>query len=238
MDDILFYHASDPYGFLSNFFVAPMVLDGTTWPTVEHYFQAQKFADPDKQAEIREAPTPGVAKEIAWEPDARIRADWDVARDDVMLAAIRAKFTQHPDLCAQLLATCNAGLAEHTTSDRYWGDGGDGSGQNRLGQLLMQVRSELKRRPCLRSTMWFWIGFSAPARSICSERGEWMWHHRACGARTLGAGGRHAVGSGHRRRVGQYVGKQDAAGTPPALRRNPGLFAQSPRRRCGCGATL
>ena len=65
MDDILFYHASDPYGFLSNFFVASMQLDGTTWPEVEHYFQAQKFADPDKQAEIREAPTPGVAKEIA-----------------------------------------------------------------------------------------------------------------------------------------------------------------------------
>jgi hypothetical protein len=61
-----------------------------------------------------------------------------------MLAAIRAKFTQHPDLCAQLLATCDAWLAEHTTRDRYWGDGGDGSGQNQLGRLLMQIRSKLK----------------------------------------------------------------------------------------------
>lgn len=139
-----------------------MVLDGTTWPTVEHYFQAQKFADPDKQAEIREAPTPGVAKEIAWKPDASIRADWDVARDDIMLAAIRAKFAQHADLCAQLLATCDARLVEHTTHDRYWGDGGDGSGQNQLGRLLMQVRSELKAQavPSVNRVVLAWL-FSA-----------------------------------------------------------------------------
>jgi hypothetical protein len=32
---------------------------------------------------------------------------------------------------------------EHTTNDRYWGDGGDGSGKNRLGALLMELRAEL-----------------------------------------------------------------------------------------------
>ena len=35
-------------------------------------------------------------------------------------------------------------LVEHTVNDHYWGDGGDGSGKNRLGQLLMQVRDELR----------------------------------------------------------------------------------------------
>jgi len=76
MHAIHFYGISEPYGFLSNFFGAPMVLDGTTWPIVEHDFQAQKFADLAKQAEIRAAPTRGKAKKGVWAPDASIRADW------------------------------------------------------------------------------------------------------------------------------------------------------------------
>ena len=29
--------------------------------------------------------------------------------------------------------------------DSYWGDGGDGSGQNRLGKLLMKLREDLRK---------------------------------------------------------------------------------------------
>ena len=42
-----------------------------------------------------------------------------------------------------LLASGDSLLVERAHKDSYWGDGGDGSGQNRLGQLLMQVRTEL-----------------------------------------------------------------------------------------------
>lgn len=143
MEQITFYHATDPYGFFSNFALAPITIDGVVWPTSEHYYQAQKFTDPAQQEAIRRASTPGDAKALAWAPDARPRADWNDVRDDVMLVALRAKFTQHADLCARLLATGDAPLAEHTTNDFYWGDGGDGSGRNRLGEMLMQVRSEL-----------------------------------------------------------------------------------------------
>ena len=60
-----------------------------------------------------------------------------------MLTALRAKFSQHPQLASLLLSTGGARLVEHTTNDRYWADGGDGTGRNRLGELLMQVRQEL-----------------------------------------------------------------------------------------------
>lgn len=146
MDTIQFYAANDPYGFLSNFYAAPIELNGFTWPTTEHYFQAQKFADPTRQAAIRAASTPGVAKQIAWADDTGMHSDWQAVRDEVMLVALRAKFTQHPALCAQLLATGDAVLVEHTHLDSYWADGGDGSGQNKLGLLLMQVRDELRTR--------------------------------------------------------------------------------------------
>ena len=61
-----------------------------------------------------------------------------------MLEAVRAKFSQHEDLKLILLGTGDAKLIEHTENDSYWGDGGDGSGKNRLGQILMQVRVELR----------------------------------------------------------------------------------------------
>ena len=43
-NDIYFYDEKDPiYGFLSNFYKAPITIDNVTWPTTEHYFQASKF---------------------------------------------------------------------------------------------------------------------------------------------------------------------------------------------------
>ena len=35
-------------------------------------------------------------------------------------------------------------FVEHTENDSYWGDGGDGSGKNMLGQILMDVRELLR----------------------------------------------------------------------------------------------
>ena len=64
-----------------------------------------------------------------------------------MLLALKAKFSQHQDLKEQLLSTGDAMLVEHTTNDKYWGDGGDEGtdqiGKNILGKLLVRVRNEL-----------------------------------------------------------------------------------------------
>ena len=54
------------------------------------------------------------------------------------------KFSQNPEIAKELLATGDAILIEHTRNEAYWADGGDGSGKNKLGLLLMQVREELK----------------------------------------------------------------------------------------------
>jgi predicted NAD-dependent protein-ADP-ribosyltransferase YbiA (DUF1768 family) len=48
------------------------------------------------------------------------------------------------ELGALLLATGDARLVEHTENDAYWGDGGDGSGRNELGRILMAVRAALR----------------------------------------------------------------------------------------------
>jgi ribA/ribD-fused uncharacterized protein len=61
-----------------------------------------------------------------------------------MRHAVKAKFLQHEDLRTLLLSTGEAKIVEHTGNDDYWGDGGDGSGKNMLGRILMQVRQELR----------------------------------------------------------------------------------------------
>ena len=73
----------------------------------------------------------------------KLRNDWEQVKDDVMLEAVRAKFHQHQDLRTVLLSTGAAQIVEHTANDRYWGDGGNGTGKNMLGLLLMRVRQEL-----------------------------------------------------------------------------------------------
>jgi predicted NAD-dependent protein-ADP-ribosyltransferase YbiA (DUF1768 family) len=72
-----------------------------------------------------------------------IRPDWEQVKDDVMLKALAEKFVQNPKLAQLLLSTGQRTLVEHTTRDSYWGDGGDGSGKNMLGKLLMKIRSSL-----------------------------------------------------------------------------------------------
>jgi ribA/ribD-fused uncharacterized protein len=73
-----------------------------------------------------------------------LRHDWEDVKVEVMLRAVRAKFSQHGELRTLLLSTGDATIVEHTESDSYWGDGGDGSGSNMLGRILMQARDELR----------------------------------------------------------------------------------------------
>lgn len=142
--DIRFYHSGQPWGELSNFSRHAICQGETIWPTVEHYYQAQKFAGTPYEEEIRRCVGPMAAKTLAR---ALIEdgpcPNWDAVKEDVMLAGLRAKFRQHRDLRERLLSTGERMLIEHTDNDRYWADGGDGTGANRLGVLLMKVRSEL-----------------------------------------------------------------------------------------------
>lgn len=144
---IRFYSTSGEHGYLSNFARFPIALEGKRWPTSEHYFQAQKFLKAEYREQIRSAPTPARAAELGRSRKLPLRRDWESVKVDAMRVAVLAKFTQHADLRDRLLATGDARLVEHTENDAYWGDGGDGSGKNMLGRLLMEVREQLRSAP-------------------------------------------------------------------------------------------
>ena len=94
-ETINFYSVSDPYGEFSNFAAFPIRLDGKTWPTTEHYFQAMKFLDEKHQSEIRKENSPMKAARMGRSRKRPLRKDWGSVKDAVMEKAVLAKFTQH-----------------------------------------------------------------------------------------------------------------------------------------------
>jgi ribA/ribD-fused uncharacterized protein len=142
---IYFYSVrEEPYGCFSNFSPHGFELDGTYWPTSEHYFQAQKFIGITHADDVRRARTPKEAAEIGRDRSRPLRPDWDEVKDDVMRRAVRRKFETHDAIRAVLLGTGDEDLIEATSGDYYWGCGTNGTGRNMLGQILMEVRALLR----------------------------------------------------------------------------------------------
>jgi ribA/ribD-fused uncharacterized protein len=142
-DVIQFYRVGDAYGCFSNFAPFPIELKGKTWPTSEHYFQAQKFVGTQHEEEIRLVKSPTVAARMGRSRKRPLRPDWEEVKVGIMREAVLAKFTQHPDLWEILVGTGDALIIEHSKRDGFWGDGGDGKGENILGKILMEVREQL-----------------------------------------------------------------------------------------------
>lgn len=145
---INFYESNKPYYEFTNFYPAPITMfyknSMYTFPTSEHYFQAKKYEHDFNWNKhltvIISNPAPRSAFEYTRSHSYDYKA-FDAIKDSVMYDAVYAKFTSHQNLQRLLKSTGNAILVEHTTNDSYWGDGGNGSGQNKLGKILMKVRS-------------------------------------------------------------------------------------------------
>ena len=133
---------ADDHRFLSNFWPARVTYDGFTYPTVEHAYQAAKVLPLERRHRIQNARTPGEAKRLGR--SAVPRPDWDQERLGVMRNLVRQKFAGDARLGRKLLATGDARLIEgNTWGDKFWGVC-DGEGENHLGRILMDVRSELE----------------------------------------------------------------------------------------------
>jgi N-glycosidase YbiA len=142
---IQFYGRHTPYYEFSNFYPCYVQVDGLEWPSSEAYYQAEKFSLPhgaELREKIRKARNATTAKQLAY--TLPCDPNWDTRKVAVMRKVLRCKFTQHPRLRELLLGTGNSTLVEHTKNDSFWGDGGrEGNGQNMLGRLLMELRTEL-----------------------------------------------------------------------------------------------
>ena len=141
---IYFYvEREKPYGCFSNFSAHGFMLDELYWATSEHYFQAQKFVGTPHLEAVRQTKTPKNAANMGRNRALPLRSDWEQVKDDVMRKAVLQKFRTHADIREILLSTGDEMLVENAPGDYYWGCGKDGSGKNKLGQILMEVREVL-----------------------------------------------------------------------------------------------
>eukprot|EP00003_Mantamonas_plastica_P022828 TRINITY_DN3953_c1_g1_i1.p1 TRINITY_DN3953_c1_g1~~TRINITY_DN3953_c1_g1_i1.p1 ORF type:complete len:174 (-),score=61.21 TRINITY_DN3953_c1_g1_i1:29-514(-) len=144
---INFYRERDEFGEFSNFAKYPITIDDQEWPTTEHYFQAMKFPESTEYQELmRTTKSCSDVKKMGQSRNHKLREDWEEVKDDIMFDCCLVKFTQYPQLKKLLKSTGEAKLVEHTRNDKYWGDGGDGSGKNMLGITLMKVRDALNKK--------------------------------------------------------------------------------------------
>ncbi|MBD2387723.1 NADAR family protein [Cylindrospermum sp. FACHB-282] len=149
---IYFYKVWQPYGCFSNFSPHGIQIQGTYWPTVEHYYQAQKFVgslDAVIIPEIHAAATPEAAAALGRCCTYRLRPDWELVKTCVMREAVLKKFLTHGEIREVLLNTDDEILVENSPTDYFWGCGADKTGHNHLGNILMDVRAELRKFPCL-----------------------------------------------------------------------------------------
>lgn len=139
------------YRFLSNFYLLEAQLicsyKGSTlsFPTTEHFYAAMKSTHLADRIRISNLPTPADAKREGY--TLSLREDWDDIKLEVMLYALRWKFSKsNPTLRDKLVTTGNQELREgNTWNDFFWGvDKFTGFGENHLGKLLMKVRAEIR----------------------------------------------------------------------------------------------
>ncbi|PAV78551.1 hypothetical protein WR25_09571 isoform A [Diploscapter pachys] len=119
--------------FLSNMHIAPFILDGTEYRSIEHYYQANKLymlAGEQYSAHISKIPNPGMTKKYTKQllnsigrTDQEIEA-WKKKHSLAILkVAIKQKFLQHKLLCEQLLATGDSILVHTYDRDNFYASG-------------------------------------------------------------------------------------------------------------------
>lgn len=150
LPDITFYRSNEkPFGPFSNLYRREIQFDGRVFPTAEHAYQYGKGGSQAICDWLMAAPSPSLLAMAAhglykWD----VAEDWSKIKFDRMRDVLLAKFTQHQDLKRLLLSTGDARLVETATTDnavnRLWGEV-NGKGQNMLGIMLMEVRTDLQK---------------------------------------------------------------------------------------------
>jgi type I restriction enzyme, S subunit len=149
-DCAAFFKVTEEFGGLSNMAGGyPLLVAGIAVPSSEALYQACRFPHrPEWQREIIAQQSPMAAKMKAKKEGRRknhFRSDWEQIEVQIMDWVLRVKLAQHyPRMPRLLRATGNRPIVEQSRKDRFWGavEERDGvlRGQNRLGQLLMDLR--------------------------------------------------------------------------------------------------
>lgn len=140
--------------FLSNLHPANFVMRGIKFNCAEQAYQFYRAAcvnNLEASQSILKCADPKDIRLMGKKLDPSVK--WDQIKDEKMKMIVLNKFTQNKELALKLIGTGNTRLIEATRCP-YWGAGltlgsrewGKGyfPGQNKLGELIMEVREELR----------------------------------------------------------------------------------------------
>ena len=151
-----FWRPDSPF---SQWYPCQFVVDGARFGCAEQFMMHGKavlFGDGEIAAEILAATDPRTHKALGRKVRGFDDHAWKKAREGIVYAGNHAKFTQHDELRAALLATAGTELVEASPMDRIWGIGLSSSsplatdrskwrGLNLLGRILTRLRDDLAR---------------------------------------------------------------------------------------------
>lgn len=139
MEDIKSF--TGEYDYLANTYNVNLMVDGISYTNAESAFWAQRIKNVKSRRKLSElSGVKAKAKANNTEPI----HDWESKKDKIMKKILTIKFSSSKELKKKLLDTGDAKLLNNVTyRDEYWGIH-YGVGKNRLGEILMEVRNELK----------------------------------------------------------------------------------------------
>ena len=112
-----------------------------------------RFGDMDSFVKILKTPNPKSVKSLGRKVKNFDGAVWDKYKKHIVKQAVMSKFLYNPEIKEKLLNTGDKYIAEDSPYDKIWGIGTKSvkhkqnrtwPGQNLLGEILMEVRSELR----------------------------------------------------------------------------------------------
>lgn len=128
------------FSFLSNFYPAAVEYEGDIYPTVENAYQAAKTLDRRLRPQFVNC-RPSTAKRLGRALS--VRPDWLRVREKIMNDLLVKKFSDEW-MAKKLLETGDRPLVEgNKWGDTFWGRC-DGVGVNKLGMILMEIRSSIR----------------------------------------------------------------------------------------------
>lgn len=130
----------DSYPFLSNFWLCEVVYKGIVFTSAEQAYVWSKTDDPELKALILSVHIPAKLKRMGAK--FTLMPNWKTERLPIMKEIIDCKFSDY--LMAGRLISTGMRYIEETNwwGDTFWGVC-DGVGENNLGRLLMEKRSNL-----------------------------------------------------------------------------------------------
>lgn len=127
------------YAFLSNYYTCDILYKGILYNSAETAFQLQKYPLEQRKKYCRLYPWE--VKPLGRKAPINIE-EWDAKKDEIMFEIVKCKFEQYPDLANKLIKITEPIVEHNDWNDTYWGVC-NGNGQNKLGQILAEIREIL-----------------------------------------------------------------------------------------------